>query len=309
MKTRIMTEPAFRLQPTSRREFLRATVAGGTLLLAKPLTSLAADEPAFPLGCYTRPWDQFEYRVALDGIAEAGFKYVGILTAKGKSWVIITADTTPEEAAQVGEEVKKRGLRALSVYGDFTVLETVELNIPRLKRLIDHCAACGSSNLLLGGTSDEKLYQSYYKTIAECCDYGVAKGVALSIKPHGGRNATGPQCRLAIESVKHKNFGLWYDPGNIFYYSDGRLDPVDDSATVDGLVMGVSVKDFKLPKEVLVTPGTGLVNFRAVFARLKKGGFTHGPLIVECLDRGDAAKVTAEAKKALRMLTELTAKD
>ena len=113
-------------------------------------------------------------------------------------------------------------------------------------------------------------------------------------------------CRKLIEQVGHKNFRLWYDPGNIYYYSDGRLDPVDDSATVDGLVAGVSVKDFKAPKEVMVTPGTGQVNFAKVFANLKKGGFTRGPLIVECLERGDAPKVTAEAKKARRFLEQLT---
>ena len=37
--------------------------------------------------------------------------------------------------------------------------------------------------------------------------------------------------------------------------------------------------------------------------RLKQGGFTRGPLIVECLDRGDTlAKITAEAKKARRFV-------
>ena len=35
-----------------------------------------AGEP-YRIGCYTRPWDKYDYRVALDAIAEAGFKYVG----------------------------------------------------------------------------------------------------------------------------------------------------------------------------------------------------------------------------------------
>ena len=134
-----------------------------------------------------------------------------------------------------------------------------------------------------------------------------SKGVGLSVKPHGGQNATGPQCRKLIEQVGHKNFRLWYDPGNIFYYSDGKLDPVDDAATVDGLVVGMSVKDFMPPKEVLVTPGTGQVNFReGVRQPASKGGFTRGPLIVECLDRGDTpAKITAEAKQARRFVEGL----
>jgi len=118
------------------------------------------------------------------------------------------------------------------------------------------------------------------------------------VKPHGGLNATGPQCRRAIERVGHRNFRLWYDPGNIYFYSDGRLDPVDDAATVDGLVVGMCVKDYVHPRKVDVTPGTGRVDFRRVFARLNKGGFTRGPLIVETLTPGDLPTLLAEARKA-----------
>jgi sugar phosphate isomerase/epimerase len=271
---------------------------------------LATADPSpggpWQIACYTRPWDQFDYRVALDGIAEAGFKYAGLMTAKGKSWLIITVDTPPEEAAQIGAEVRKRGLKAVSLYaGEFPVATSVDAGIAGLKRLIDNCLACGAGNLMVAGTADEKLYEAYFKVIAECCDYAAAKGIGLSIKPHGGLNATGPQCRKAIERVGHKNFRLWYDPGNICYYSDGKLDPADDAATVDGLVVGMSVKDFRPPKEVMVTPGAGQVDFGKVLARLRRGGFTRGPLVVECLERGDAAQVTAEAKKARAFLEKL----
>ncbi|MHC4242299.1 MAG: neutral/alkaline non-lysosomal ceramidase N-terminal domain-containing protein, partial [Planctomycetota bacterium] len=44
----------------------------------------------------------------------------------------------------------------------------------------------------------------------------------------------------------------------------------------------------------------------AVFARLKKGGFTHGPLIIECLDPGDAKQSIVQAKKTRLFLEELT---
>jgi len=296
--------------PLTRRSFIGAAAAVAASAITRPDLAIAAaaqqpDQP-WQIGCYTRPWDQQEYRVALDAIAEAGYKYAGIMTAKGKSWVIITVQTTPEEASQIGQEVKKRGLKTISVYGDFAVTDSLEKGIEGLKRLIDNCAACGSPNLLLGGTSDEKLYQIYYKAIAECCDYAASKNVGMSIKPHGGQNATGPQCRKAIDLVNHKSFGLWYDPGNIFYYSDGQLDPITDAPTVAGLVVGMSIKDYRHPKEVMVTPGTGKVDFPEVFARLKKGGFTRGPLVVECLDRGDVAKVTAEAAKARQFLEELT---
>ena len=145
----------------------------------------------------------------------------------------------------------------------------------------------------------------YYGAIADCCDYAAEKKLGLTIKPHGGLNATGPQLRKAVEKVHHKNFTVWYDAGNILYYSDGKLNPVDDAAAVDGLVTGWCIKDYRHPKQVDVTPGEGQVDFRAVFGRLKKGGFTGGPLIVETLSPGDLPQLLAEAKKARRFVETL----
>jgi sugar phosphate isomerase/epimerase len=287
----------------SRRVFINRAFAAGAGVWALGGQGQGEAGGGWQIGCYTRPWDQFDYHAALDGIAEAGFKHAGIMTAKTKTWLIITVDTTVEEAQQVGEEVRKRGLKTISLYaGEFPVAKSVEAGIEGLKKLINNCVACGCANLMLAGTGEAGLYEAYFKVVRECCPYALEKGVSLSMKPHGGLNATGPQCRKSIELVGRKNFGLWYDPGNIFYYSEGKIDPVSDSEAVDGLVVGMSVKDYRAPKEVMVTPGAGQVNFQALLARLKKGGFTRGPLVVECLERGPAEKVTAEAKKARRFL-------
>lgn len=297
----------------NRRRFLGGAAGLGMAgLSALNLHSLLAAEavparkPAWQIGCYTRAFDQFDYPVALDAMSEAGFKYVGLMTTNTKGWVMIKTTTPIEEVQAMHREARKRGLEMLSVFGDFSVSDSLEAGIRGLKQLIDDAAVCECPHLMLGGTSDEKLYPLYYKTIAECCDYAAARGVGLSIKPHGGQNATGPQCRKAIELVGKKNFGLWYDPGNVFYYSDGKLDPVADAATVDGLVVGMSVKDFRPPKEVLVNIGEGKVDFPGVFARLKQGGFTRGPLLVECLARGSLESVTAAARKARQFLEQLT---
>ena len=286
--------PQFR--PT-RREFLLAAATA----LATGCASPSSTKPRWQIGCYTRPWDQHDYRVALDAIAEAGFAYAGIMTAKGKSWVMITTATPPEDAARIGAEVRLRGLKTATVYGDYPPTAVVADNVKSLQRLIEHCVACGSPDLLLGGVGDQALQAPYYEAIREACDFAAAHAVRLTIKPHGGRIATGPQCRQVVASVGKANFRLWYDPGNIFYYSDGALDPVVDAATVDGIFAGMSVKDFLPPKNVDVTPGTGRVDFGKVLARLRQGGFTRGPLVVECVarpDPQDLKAITAEARKA-----------
>ena len=300
------------LDQMSRRDFLDRTLkvgaAGLAVSCATGPASIAATGDRYQIACYTRPWAQYDYRVALDAIAEAGFKYVGLMTTKPKTNnLIISVSTTLEEAEKINEEIRKRGLKVPSVYGGgIPVNKSLKAGIEGLRKLIDNCAACNVGNLLMGGTSDADLYDAYYKAIAECCDYAAEKGMGISVKPHGGLNATGPQCRKTIEMVGHKNFRIWYDPGNIYFYSDGKRDPVTDAATVDGLVVGMCIKDYKHPKNVAVTPGTGMVDFPADLARLKQGGFTGGPLVVECLEPGDLKHTLAEAKKTRELLEELT---
>jgi sugar phosphate isomerase/epimerase len=299
-------------QDCSRRRFLGGVaLAGASGLLALSPEGQGQSEGKqnpWQIGCYTRPWDTQDYRVALDAIAEAGYKYVGLMTTQSKTRLVISIETTIEEAAKVGQECKQRGLTAASAYGgDIPVAESLERGVEGLKRLIDCCEAAQVANLMMGGIGDEKLYEPYFKAIGQCGGYAAGKGIGISMKPHGGLNATGPQCRKAVEFAGHENFRIWYDPGNIFYYSDGALDPLEDAPTVNGLVAGISVKDYQHPKQVLVTPGTGQVNFPGVLAKLKEGGFTSGPLIVECLKPGDLPHTLEEAKKARKFVEDLVA--
>lgn len=291
-----MTAPS----PLSRREFLAGAAAA----------ALAPGRPAgLSVGCYTRPWDHLDLREALDAIAAAGFRHAGLMTAKTKNKLVLSAATTPEEAEKVAGELKKRDLSVPSVYGgDIGVARGIQAGIDDLHRLVDACATVGARNLLMGGTGNPKLFDDYYKAVAEGCDYAAEHNLGISVKPHGGLNADGAQCRKICELVGKKNFGVWYDPGNILYYSDAKLDPVREAGEVDGLVVGVSIKDYRHPKNVAVTPGTGQVDFPAVMARLKKGGFLNGPLVIECLAPGDPPGLLAEARKARRFVEDLIAR-
>ena len=286
--------------PITRRQFV------GQVLVATTGIAVisAAKTPRWQIGCYTRPWAGHDYLVALDGIAEAGFKYAGLMS--GQKGMIVSKDTTPEQANTIAGEARSRDLKIASVYGgNFDVRKSVDIGIEGLKNLINTAEICGSHNLLLAGIAAPELVENYYKVIAECCDYAADKAVTITVKPHGPLNSTGRECRPLVDKVGHKNFRLWYDPGNIYYYSDGKLSPVDDAGEVDGLVSGMSVKDFRMPKDVDVTPGTGMVDFAAVMTRLKKGGFKKGPLIVECLNKGELNYINSEAKKSRQFLEKL----
>lgn len=292
----------------TRRRFLGRTLAAGAAVVAASRldAATATDGPPYLqdrgwlIGCWTRPWAKEDYRVAMDAVAEAGFKYIALTGAKTKTRRVIAPATTLEECQQVGEEAGKRGLTITNVYGGGVPLHS---GGESLRKMIDNCAAAGAWSVMLAHMGNEETFRQCCKTVADCCDYAAEKQVVIALKPHGGTTGTGPQLRRAVELVGHQNFTLMYDPGNIFYYSDGQVDPVEDCAAVDGLVTGVSVKDYRHPKSVALTPGTGQVDFPALMSRLQKGGFRHGPLVVETLAPGDPAQ-TLDAAKAARRFVE-----
>lgn len=301
----------------SRRRVIERIAALGAASMIAPSLARAADAPVpfadlpagWRIGCFTRPWHDQPYTVAFDAIAEAGYKYVGFMTTKLPGGYIITSKTSVEDAAKAGDEAAKRGLIPVAAWGGgLPVQNSVDEGVAAMRKLIDNAAAARLGTLLMGGTNRAAEYDAYYKAIEECCDYASAKKVALVIKPHGGLNSTGEQCKRTVEKVGKQNFRLWYDPGNIYYYSSGKLDPAEDAKNVGGIVSGMCVKDFKPPKNVDVTPGEGDVKFKAVMQVLQAGGFTSGPLVVETLGPVEDAKArVALARKAREFVESLVA--
>ena len=219
---------------------------------------------------------------------------------------MIAPESTPEEVAKVRESLDQFRLRVITVFGgDIPVGQSVKAGVEALRKLIGHCVTVGAESMMVVGTTNAKLYDAYYQAVAECCDFAAEKRVLIVLKPHGGLNNDGPACRKAIEKVNHRNFRLWYDAGNILFYSGGKIDPVTDVPTVAGLVTGWCIKDYKPPQEVFVNLGEGKVDFPGVFEGLKKGGFTHGPLMVETVARGGLTEVLENARRARRFVEKL----
>lgn len=292
----------FPLDKLNRRSFVQGSVALTSLAIAANRAEAAAsgtgpyfEDKGWLVGCWTRPWASHDYRVGFDAIAQAGFRYVALTGAKTSTGRVIAPSTSLEDAIQVGQEARKRGLTITTVYGGGVALEK---GPGELRKMLELCKAAGGWSVLLSNVGDEKTYESCCSSIVECCQEAEASKLAIVLKPHGGTTGTGPQLRDCIQKVNHKNFTLMYDPGNIFFYSKGKIDPIEDCPSVHGLVTGVSVKDFMPPNEVMFTPGSGNVDFPKLLKGLKSAGFTHGPLMIEALTPGDLLKTLDEAKKA-----------
>jgi len=190
---------------STRREFLAgatAAVLGGVVGPRSVAGSTVAglpyfDEKGWQIGCWSRPWSKFDYRVGFDAIAEAGFKYVGLTGAKTKTRRVIATATTLEDSAKVGEEARKRGLKIVTAYGGGIPLDSDEA----LRKMIDNAAAAGAWSVLLAHVGKPDNFDVACQTVARCCDHAAEKKMAIVLKPHGGTTGTGPELRKAIEKI------------------------------------------------------------------------------------------------------------
>ncbi len=289
----------------TRRQFIRegSSLLAATALLADAPSLLAATDPAarWPIGCMNRPWTKWSFDDTLKAVKSAGYATIGLLTRTNAD-PFIAADATPEYLDGLKRALAASGLAAnmgaLRSRHDVPVDETVR----GLQQEIDNAAFLGLRFVMTFGVDEPAQYDNYCQSMARAAAYGAEKGVQVVMKPHGGSSGASDEILLALKKVGHPNFKLWYDAGNIVYYT-GK-DPVEELKPIVRHVTGFCAKDCAAPKsEVMIQFGAGKVDFARVFAVLKSAGFG-GPIMVECCAIGDTPEATATGARANREFLE-----
>jgi len=284
--------------------FFRTSALAAAAAQCGSLTSEAA--PAgWEIGCFNRPWTKWSYDATLDAIAEAGYKLTGLLsTHPGEAFT--SPEATPDYLHKLKGRIRSRGLRANMTALRFRPEAPLEKKIADVAGQIENAARLELQFLLTFGVDRPEHYDDFYRLMADAAPRAEKLGLRLVLKPHGGGSGAAAEILRCLEKVGHANFKVWYDAGNIIYYT-GK-DPLAELEPIVQHVTGFCAKDCPGPKgEVMSQFGTGKVDFAAVFARLKAAGFK-GPLMVEGVKVGSTpAETTANARANREFLERATA--
>jgi sugar phosphate isomerase/epimerase len=287
----------------NRRTFLQHTIVGGVSAAAGASLSrsLGAAGVNWPIGCFNRPWTTWSFDQALLQIKAAGYKTTGLLT-RTKDEPFIGVDATPQYLAKLKQQIADSGLHANM--GALRTRHTIPLDesIADARRQIDNASTLALAYLLTFGVDRPEQYDQYYKVMSDAAAYSQERGIKLVMKPHGGSSGASAEIVAALTAVRHPNFTIWYDAGNIIYYT-GK-DPVEELKPIARHVTGFCAKDCGgLNSDVMIQFGTGKVDFAAVFGTLKAAGFD-GPIMVECCKVGATAEETMTNARANRVFLE-----
>ena len=287
----------------SRRDFLRDGALLAASIAALPTTPalFAAPGPGWPVGCFNRPWTKWSFDDTLRAITSAGYPSLGLLTPT-KQDPFIGQEATPEYLDSLKKAIAASGLKA--TLGSLRVRQDAPMaDLTRsLHAQIDNAAFLGLEWVITFGTDRADQVDQYLTAMADAAAYAQDKKVKVVMKPHGGSSGASDEIVASVKKVNHPNFSIWYDAGNIIYYT-GK-DPVEELKPIVQHVTGFCAKDCAAPKsDVMIQFGTGKVDFQGVFAVLKGAGFK-GPIMVECCAIGYTPDATAANARANREFLE-----
>ena len=168
------------------------------------------------IGCFTLPYRKFPFERALEGIATAGFKYVGIWPNHQEDPIFLPEPGQEERVAAARKEAEAAGLKATVLFGNHAPLNDEELATFLIK--IEHAAALGCDELLAWGPWPWKTFleekrpddewnadvDAFFKYLPQIAEAAQAAAVNVAYKPHCGVTASSKELALRTNSLQTK---------------------------------------------------------------------------------------------------------
>ncbi|MDF2721945.1 MAG: Xylose isomerase-like barrel [Paenibacillus sp.] len=271
------------------------------------------------LACLTWTYKDNSLERALEGIARAGFRYF--------------AFGLPHEGKMIPDESEASAIEPLQVMFARYGLQPITMSanaqfkpgqpLERAYRYLRIAKSFGVREMLTTGTCSyrkfpdqpytdqemEPINQAFAEHYRQIADEAAKLGMYISIKPHTGNTATAETIMKTLAHLGKANIGGSYDPGNVEYYEG--VNAAKDFPQMVSRTNSILIKDHRGPRahKDFPLPGTGDVDFPAIFAALKQADF-QGHILVERVSTAPVEpdlndEYVAQTRSNLeRMLTE-----
>lgn len=238
----------------------------------------------------TWQYHDLPFERALEGIAQAGFRYVAFgLPHENHSYPLENDERSIAEAEALLAKYKLRPV-ILSANAQFKPNQPLE----RAVQWLNMAKRFGIDEVLTTGTWGYRVFPTEPLTVEEMtavnqrfaehyrqiADEAAKLGIRLSIKPHTGNTATASELMRTLQQIDRPNVGGSYDPGNVHYYEG--VNAADDFPQMVDRTHSLLIKDHRGERgnRDFPRPGTGDVDFPRILTALQKANF-QGNIAVE----------------------------
>lgn len=255
------------------------------------------------LAGHTNSYHTYGLDEALEGIVEAGFKYVELSAVRG--WTEhVPLEATDAQIVEIQAKLHRLGLKAsaLSGHSDLTTAAGVALG----KKAVDLCQKLGLTlmNTAIGGHySEDEDRSAFMGHIQELADYAAAHGVTLGLEVHGDIMASGQVSIPLIQEINRDNVRINYDTANCVFY--GGVEAIDDLPGVIPYLVHCHLKDTGGGKKDWNFPAVseGRLDFGAILKLFEQEGYS-GPFSVEIEFQGEPWPPVEEVHRSMKVSYE-----
>jgi|AGTN01.2.fsa_nt_gi Sugar phosphate isomerases/epimerases len=260
------------------------------------------------LGCSTHCYNKFAFERALQGILDAGVKYVEVGAIPGHCDHVKPEEMDKAQMKEVKRKIESYGLKPLSVSGhcDLTTQKGVEL----FKKRID--LACELEveivNTIAGHAESPEEEEAFFENIKGLVKYLKERDITVAVETHGGIMGLSKDCRKTMERINSKYVGVNYDPANAIYFVGAR--PEEDIIGIVDHIVHFHIKEKLEGKGVWNFPaiGDGYIDFKKLFAVLSENNY-NGPVSFEIEFTPKGPQIPEEVdmalKKSVKHITEI----
>ncbi len=275
------TQPAF-----NRRAFLQAGTATVTGLVAAPLVQSQTPpqnppqnrQPTrFQIACMTLPYSRFPLQRALQGIREAGYRYVAWgtrHTENGERVPVMASDAPPARARELGQRCRDLGLEPLMMFSG--IYPEANNAVEVLTNRIRQATAARIPHVLTFGHTRGGNRQLWIERFRQLGPIARENNVLLVVKQHGGSTGTGAACAEITREVNDAGVRVNYDAGNVMDYLNLTPDRIyaDLRACADQ-VRSFCIKDHReFPRDQDCGPGLGEIDHYRLLHEVAFTGLT-----------------------------------
>ena len=255
---------------------------------------------ANPLAGHTNTYHTYTLAQALEGIADAGYRYVELTAVPG--WTEHVDLDRP--AAEVRRVVEGYGLTpvSLSAHSDLTTREGLDHGIKAIRWAAEY--GIPIVNTAVGGhQSADENEAAFLGNVGELADVADSADIVVALEIHGDIMASSDVTIPLLEKIGRDSIKVNYDTANVEYYSGQSA--VDDLPKITPYLAHVHLKDTVGGKGVwnFGALGTGVVDFARILAILREAGY-EGPLSVELEFQGEPWPPLAEVNQAMQQSRE-----
>jgi sugar phosphate isomerase/epimerase len=170
-------------------------------------------------------FDGYELEAVLQGLAKTRSKSIILCCIDGFTKHVIPEEMSEEEWQAGKDLVEKYGLSYYGLFGHCNLSDPADLE--KLKKRIRYTRFMGG-DYIDTNAGPEGQEKGFFENLPQIVELAEELDVLVCLETHGDMLISGREAVKVFDKVKSEHVRVSYDPANVYFYTRGAVDPIED---------------------------------------------------------------------------------